>query len=134
MTTKIIIDATDGILGRIAGFAAKQSLLGKSVVIVNCNEVLITGDPRTTINAYKAKISRGGSAQKGPYFPKTPERIMKRTTRGMLSHKQGRGSDALKRVICYNSVPEEFKDAEKISMKRELKGKAIKLSKLSKEL
>ncbi|MBU0761328.1 MAG: 50S ribosomal protein L13 [Nanoarchaeota archaeon] len=134
MTTKIIIDAAEGALGRIAGFAAKQSLLGKEVVIVNCNDAMITGSPRTTIAKYAQKRARGGSAQKGPYFPKSPERIMKRTVRGMLSYKQTRGRQALKRIICYNQTPSEFEDAEKISMKREIKVKAIKLKKLSEEL
>ncbi|MBU0466648.1 MAG: 50S ribosomal protein L13 [Nanoarchaeota archaeon] len=134
MPSQIIIDATDGIMGRIASFAAKQSLLGKEVVIVNCNQTLITGRPRTAITNYQQKRSRGGSSLKGPHFPKSPERIMKRTVKGMLSHRQARGRDALKRVICYNKVPAEFENAEKISLKREIKVKALTLKKLSEEL
>ena len=134
MISKIIIDATGGSMGRIASLAAKQALLGKEVIIVNCNDAVITGRPRTTIAAYEKKRARGGSAQKGPYFPKSPERIMKRTVRGMLSYKQGRGDAAFKRVMCYNSLPEEFKDAEKTSLKKTHHAKTIKLSQLSKEL
>ncbi|MBU0977900.1 MAG: 50S ribosomal protein L13 [Nanoarchaeota archaeon] len=134
MTVKIIIDATQGSLGRVAVLAAKQSLLGKEVAVVNCNEAVLTGNPRTTVAHYQQKRARGGSAQKGPNFPKSPERIMKRTVRGMLSHTQGRGLAALKRIMCYNGLPEEFKTAEKMSLKKVHHAKTIKLSQLSEEL
>ena len=34
----------------------------------------------------------------------------------MLSHKQARGREALKRIKCYNKVPEQYKDVEKKSV------------------
>lgn len=131
---KTIIDAKDGMLGRIAAFAAKQSLLGKEIIILNCNDSLITGNKATTLSKYKQVRARGGTAQRGPYFPKTPERIMKRTIRGMLPHHKGRGRDALKRVMCYNRVPTEFEKSEKLSLSKPIKLKAITLKKLSEEL
>lgn len=134
MNQKIVIDASGGSMGRIAAHAAKQALLGKEVIIVNCNDAVITGQPRTTIKNYQQKRARGGSAQKGPYFPKNPERLMKRTVRGMLSYKQGRGDAAFKKIMCYNSVPEEYKDSEKTSMKKLFHSKTIKLSELNREL
>jgi large subunit ribosomal protein L13 len=132
--TKIIIDATEGVMGRIAAFAAKQSLLGKTIVIVNCEEAIITGPPRVIVAKYLKNRARGGTAQRGPYFPKGPERIMKRTIRGMLSHAQKRGKDALGRIMCYDAVPDEFKDKEKLSMVREIKTKFMTLKRLSQEL
>lgn len=134
METKIVIDASEGVLGRVAAFAAKQSLFGKSVTIVNCNKAIITGNVRGTVANYKQKRARGGSALKGPNFPKSPERLMKRTIRGMLSHRQGRGKEALKRIICYNEVPAEFENSEKISMKREVKTKFVPLTRLESEM
>jgi len=134
MTEKILIDASGGTLGRIASFAAKQSLLGKEVIIINCNNALITGDPRRTIEEYQQKRARGGTAQKGPNFPKSPERLMKRTIRGMLSYKQLRGLTAYKRIICYNSIPEEFKNMKSISLKKNIKTKSIALSRLGREM
>src|SRR3989344_3097656 len=131
---EIVIDATGGVLGRIAAYAAKQSLLGKNVKIVNCRDATITGEKTMILDKYKKARARGGSTQKGPNFPKSPERIMKRTVRGMLSYKQGRGLAAFKRVICYNQTPAEFEKTNKISLKREIKLRAIKLSELSKLL
>ena len=128
---QIVIDATNAILGRLASFAAKQSLLGKSVIIVNCNEVVISGKKSNILTEYKIARARGGSSQRGPNFPKIPERIVKRTVRGMLSYKQGRGRSALDRVICYNAVPAEFVEAKKISSGKEKQIKTIKLSEIA---
>lgn len=134
MKEKIVIDASGGVLGRIAALAAKQSLLGKEVVIINCENALITGNPRRTIDEYKQKRARGGAAQKGPNFPKSPERLMKRTIRGMLSYKKLRGLTAYKRITCYSSTPEEFKDIKTLSMKKKIKTKSIALSRLCREM
>ena len=77
---------------------------------------------------------RGGSSLNGPFFPKYPERIMKRTIRGMLAHMQQRGLDAFKRVMCYNNLPQEYEMKEKITLVRSLTAKTITLAELSKEL
>ncbi len=130
MKEKIIIDASNSVLGRLASFAAKQALLGRQVIILNCNNVLITGRKETIINDYRILFSKGGSSLKGPKIPKVPERIMKRTIRGMLSHKQWRGKKGLKRILCYNSVPEEYQNEEKISLSKKLKIKTITLQEL----
>lgn len=131
---EIIIDATGGIMGRIASFSAKQALLGREIRIVNCNSALISGRARTTFDDYAEKRALGGWSLKGPNISRSSERIMKRAVRGMLSYKQGRGKEALKRIKCYNEVPAEFKGKEMTLMKRKLKVKAIKLKELSKEL
>ncbi len=131
---KIVIDASEGVLGRVAGYAAKQALFGKEVVVVNCNDVMITGRKQNILEKYKRLIAKGGSSLKGPKITKTPERIVKRTIRGMLPHKQARGINALKKVMCYNVVPAEFEKADKIALKRELKTKGINLKELCREL
>ena len=53
MEKQIIINATDGNLGRIASYAAKQALLGKEIIILNCNEAQITGNPKTILAKYQ---------------------------------------------------------------------------------
>ena len=131
MTTQIVIDATNATLGRLSSFIAKQALLGKKVIVVNCSDTIVTGRRSTTISEYQKTRARGGSSLKGPNFPKESFRIVKRTVRGMLSYKQKRGKDALKRVICYNDTPEKLKEAKKITAGRPLKARAIKLSELS---
>jgi large subunit ribosomal protein L13 len=131
----LVIDATNATLGRLASFAAKQSLLGKSVVIINCENAIIAGNRRMIIEQYKkAKVRGGGWALKGPHFPSVPEKIMKRTIRGMLSFRQGRGLEALKRIMCYNSCPSEFESIPRITAGKDKNTTSMTLKELSKEL
>jgi len=132
MNEKIIIDAKDGVVGRIASYAAKQALFGKSVVILNCNDALLTGRRNMILEQYSHMRSRGKGAQKGPIIPRVAEKLMKRTIRGMLEYTQRRGEAALDRIICYNKVPKEFESAKKISLVRELKIRTVKLGEVAK--
>lgn len=131
---QIVIDASGFILGRLASYAAKQSMLGKKVIIVNCDKALVTGRRRMIISEYSAARRRGGTSLNGPHFPKHSDRLVKRTVRGMLSYTQQRGLDALKRIICYNDVPKEYESSKKISSSREIKTKTISIGDLSSEL
>jgi len=131
---KITIDATSGTLGRIASFAAKQALLGKDITIVNCNSALISGRKTSTIREYKQSRARRSSSLKGPHFPSIPEKLMRRTIRGMLPRQYARGTEALKKIRCYNTVPAEFEKVEKLSLKRDLKVKSISLKELHEKL
>jgi len=127
---QIVIDATGGILGRIASYAAKQSLLGKIVFVVNCDSALLTGRTKMIVEEYGEQYRRGGASLKGPIHHKVSEKLVKRTIRGMLSYQQGRGHDAFKRIKCYNKVPRELESAEKYMMVRELKSKTMKVKEL----
>lgn len=125
-----VIDGKNATLGRLSSYAAKQSLLGKKIVIINANEVVIVGDKKNISAKYKDMIQKGGHSLKGPKIIRTPERILKRTIRGMLSHKQTRGSGALDRIRCYNQVPEKYKESKKIVAGKEKRGKFITLKEL----
>ncbi len=107
-----VFDGSNVILGRLASVVAKQALLGKNVVVLNCENVIVSGARKTTIEAYKEIRSKGGHSQKGPYFPTQPAMIVKRTIRGMLSHKEGRGAGAFKKIKCYEGIPKEFAEAK----------------------
>lgn len=129
---KLVIDADEGLMGRIASFAAKQALLGKTISIVNCEKSIISGRKNTVVNTYKAKLAKGGTAQKGPYIKRTSEGIFKRAVRGMLPWSKTRGREAFKRVKCYEGVPSEFEKAEKIGFKKEFYNPFITLKDLLK--
>ena len=131
---EIIIDASNALLGRLASYAAKQSLLGHTVIIINCNEVVISGNRRSVIEHYQRVKKRGGSALNGPFFSRMPERIVKRTIRGMLPYKQGRGEAALDRIRCYNVTPIEYIESKKIKAGKEKPVHTLSLKEVSKEL
>tara|TARA_Y100000310_G_scaffold278075_1_gene296302 strand:+ start:303 stop:707 length:405 start_codon:yes stop_codon:yes gene_type:complete len=131
MSPKLVIDGRNAILGRLSSYVAKQALLGNEISILNCDEVIISGKPKSIIGEYKVKRERGGSALTGPFFPRATERIIKRTIRGMLPYRKERGATAMKNIKCYKGVPEEFKDSKKIVSGKEKNLRNISISKLA---
>ena len=105
----MIIDAKDLILGRMITVIAKKALLGEKIDIVNCEKAIILGDKKNVLGKYKQRTNRGGPFH-GPFIPKMPDRFVRRAVRGMLPYKKERGRMAFKRVMCYISVPDVFKD------------------------
>ena len=108
---EIIIDAEERVVGRLASRAAKEALKGNSIFVVNVEKAIISGNPKATEKFFFEKVERGDPYH-GPFYPKTPEGIMKRVIRGMLPYKKPLGKKALKRVKVYKGIPEEFKDRE----------------------
>jgi large subunit ribosomal protein L13 len=116
--TKIIIDAEGEVRGRVASFAAKQSLQGHDIVVLNCEKALISGDNVMNIQDFKLRRAlNNNKPEKGPFFSKDPEKMMKRTIRGMLpDFRIGRGREAWKKIRCYMGVPEEFKKEKPLKL------------------
>ncbi len=110
-----VIDADGLILGRLASMTARALLKGETIVIVNAEKSVISGRKAYTFQRYKQYYDRG-SREKGPYFPRMPERILKRTIRGMLPYKKQRGREALARLRVYRGLPAEFEGVEKESL------------------
>lgn len=133
----IIIDGKDLILGRFAAFAAKQALLGEEVHIVNVELAVITGDKRKTIDSFKQKRERGAPLV-GPFFPRMPDRIVKRSIRGMLDYNAPRGKVAFARIKCHIGVPTQFAGKEMVSFEKmhvdKTHAKYITIKEISREL
>lgn len=131
---EIIFNAENAIAGRLASTAAKQLLKGKRVRIVNAEKAVMTGDRFYTINHFKERRERG-DPYKGPFFPKTPDRMLKRMVRGMMPYKKPLGKKAFQHLRVYLSIPAEMKDREFISLPRKGEEKKyITLDELSKQL
>lgn len=112
----MIVDGTDLILGRLASFVARQALLGETMQVVNCEKIIITGDKKLVLANYVQKRERG-TPKDGPFIHRYPDRLLKRTIRGMVGYKTPRGREAFKRIRCYLGVPEELKDQKAMSIK-----------------
>ncbi len=106
-----IIDAEGATLGRLSTVVAKALLRGEEIVIINSEKAVISGKKRMIKEEYK-KRRELGTYRKGPFFPRMPDRIVKRSIRGMLPYQTPHGRAALKRLKCYIGIPEEFKDRE----------------------
>ena len=128
-----IIDGKNAVMGRLASYAAKQALQGEDIVIVNCDQVIITGNKRDIKESFEIKRTKVGSGQKGPKILRSSDRIVKRAIRGMLpNHRRGRGKIAFQKIKCYVGVPKEFEETKKIVAGKERKSKYIAVKKISK--
>lgn len=133
-----VIDASGLILGRLSSVVAKRLLEGDTISIVNAEKAVISGSKVTTFKEYQQARQRG-IREKGPYYPRRPDRLLKRTIRGMLPYKRQRGRDALSRLRVYVGVPEELageelSSVEAASMSRLSTIKYIELGELSRRL
>lgn len=134
----MIIDATGLVLGRLASVAAKSLLSGEEVKIVNAEKALITGRRDSIFEDYGQTRARGHK-ERGPYFPRRPEMILKRTVRGMLPYKMRRGRDAFSMLRIYVGIPRELKgmpleQPAAAKMRTESNNKYIELGALSRRL
>lgn len=122
-----LIDGKGAIMGRVASYAAKEALKGEEVVIVNCLQIVITGNKKFILEKFRRKRKMTGSGQRGPIHSRSSEKIMKRAIRGMLpNYRTGRGREAFKRIRCYNTIPKEYEGKEFIKFEQ----KKFKINKL----
>ena len=107
----ILIDAKDQVLGRLASEVAKLVLNGETVNVVNAEKAVITGSPEMIFKEFRVKRARGDPYH-GPFYPRSPEMIFKRTVRGMLPYRTTRGGQAFKRFKAFISIPAGFQGKE----------------------
>ncbi|HID25376.1 MAG TPA: 50S ribosomal protein L13 [Thermoplasmata archaeon] len=106
-----VIDASGAVLGRLGSIVAKRLLEGEEIVVVNAEKTVVTGKKQFLRKEYTWK-REVGTQRKGPFFPRIPDRFVKRTIRGMLPYQTPRGRAAYKRLRCYIGVPKEFEGKE----------------------
>lgn len=104
----LVVDASDCILGRVASEVAQRALDGERVAIVNAEDAVITGDKEDIFETYRKRLQLGSDS--GPYYPRRPDTIFKRSVRGMLPYKKPRGREALDGVRVYVGNPYETDD------------------------
>ncbi|ESP89467.1 50S ribosomal protein L13 [Candidatus Halobonum tyrrellensis] len=98
-----VVDARDCIMGRVASEVAQRALDGERVAVVNAERAVITGNPETTMEKYRTRSELG--SDRGPEYPKRPDRIFKRSIRGMVPYKKPRGREAFENVRVYVGNP-----------------------------
>lgn len=131
---EIIIDAEGSVLGRMASTVAKRLLTRERIIIVNAEKAVISGKRKSIINEAK-RFLQVGHPKKGPYHPRRPDEIVKRTIRGMLPRRKPKGQQAYKRLRVYIGVPDELREREFVRLFEADAGKLkcpyIKVSELS---
>lgn len=109
-----VIDASGLIMGRLSSSVAKDLLLNEEteIAIINAEKCIVSGSKKRVIEQFitRRELNHG---RKGPFYPRMPDMILKRTIRGMLPYQQERGRQALKRVKVYIGEPAEFKNVKR---------------------
>ena len=91
--TTYVFNADGLIMGRLASIVAELLIKAAredrddKVIIINSEKAIVSGRPRSVLNTYQAKYKLN-HPRKGPFFPRMPDMIMKRTVRGMLPYQR----------------------------------------------
>ena len=101
----VVVDARDCIMGRVASQVAERALNGDSVAVINAEQAVITGREGQIMEKFQDRRRHG--SDRGPEYPKRPDRIFKRSIRGMIPHKTSRGREAFERVRVYVGNPHD---------------------------
>jgi large subunit ribosomal protein L13 len=132
-----LINAEGLILGRLASKVAKKLLNGEEVIIVNAEKSVLSGKKKSKVAEAK-EFLEVGAPMRGPFHSRRPDRIMRKTVRGMLPFKQPKGKNAYKKLRIFMGVPDELRDQEMDTFTEaqaaKLKGPYLTLAELAKEV
>jgi len=136
-TPVALVNADGLILGRMASKVAKKLLNGEKVIIVNAEKAVLSGKKKSKVAEAKEFLEVGAPRQ-GPFHYRRPDRILRKTVRGMLPFKQPKGKQAYKKLKVFIGVPEDLKGQQMITLKEaeaaKLKGPYFTLAELAKEI
>ncbi|MES3516170.1 MAG: 50S ribosomal protein L13 [Natronomonas sp.] len=130
-----VVDARDCILGRVASQVAERALDGETIAVVNAEGAVITGAEEDVMSVYRKRVEVG--SDRGPHYPKRPDRLFKRSIRGMLPYKTQHGREAFENVRVYIGNPYDDDDAEVLedtSLDRLSNIKFVQLGEISEKL
>ena len=106
-----VVNADRLILGRMATTVAKRLLMGDEVVVVNAEKAVISGRKGNKVTEAKEFLAVGG-VNRGPYHYRRPDRIVRKTIKGMLPFQQPKGKEAYRRLKVFIGVPEDLKNVK----------------------
>ncbi|MBI4177698.1 MAG: 50S ribosomal protein L13 [Candidatus Aenigmarchaeota archaeon] len=102
-----VIDATGKVCGRLASVVAKLLLNGEEISIINAEKAVVSGSPESIARLYKVRLDRGDK-YKGPFLSRLPDRMLKRTVRGMLPYKKSSGRNAFRKLRVFVGAPKDL--------------------------
>jgi large subunit ribosomal protein L13 len=135
-------------MGRLASTVADLLLKAArddrddKVIIINSEKAIVSGRPRSVLNTYQAKYKLN-HPRKGPFFPRMPDMIMKRTVRGMLPYqRKSSGRRALRNLRVEigcpshleSDLPEGHESGDDSKIRRALPDRFILLGEISANL
>src|SRR4030043_2433768 len=132
-----LINADGLILGRMASKVAKRLLNGEELIIVNAEKIILSGKKKSKVAEAK-QFLEVGAPERGPFHYRRPDRIVRKTVRGMLPMDKVKGKNALAKLQVFMGVPEELKNQKPESVPdaqaTKLRGPQFTLAELAKEI
>lgn len=107
-----LIDATGSKLGRLASILAKKLLSGETLVVLNAEKAIITGEKRASLERYFLLVRRKQRRSfKTPTVisPHSPENILRTSIVRMLPRKKSLGRTAAERLKVFLNIPERYR-------------------------
>jgi large subunit ribosomal protein L13 len=136
-TSAAVVNGEGLILGRMCSKIAKRLLNGEQIIVVNAEKIIISGKKKSKVAEAKEFLDVG-APERGPFHSRRPDRIVRKTVRGMVPWKQPKGKNAYKRLKVYMGVPNELKDqtmeTDKYALASKLKGPHFTLGELAIEI
>jgi large subunit ribosomal protein L13 len=145
----LVYDATDKILGRLASLVAKQLMAARKtgreqrIIIYNAEHAVVSGSRTRVLANYGSKYKLN-HPRKGPFYPRMPDQILKRTVRGMLPYQKnssGRGALRDLRVmigkpinLTGDDLPDGHALGDTVPIDRPLPLKFVRLGEISSSL
>ncbi|XP_078001433.1 large ribosomal subunit protein uL13-like isoform X2 [Glandiceps talaboti] len=119
----LLIDGRGHLLGRLASIVAKTVLQGQRVVVVRCEDIVISGSLYRNKLKYLQFLRKRTNTKpsRGPYHFRAPSRVLWRVIRGMLPHKLARGAEALDRLKVFEGIPPPYDKQKKFVVPSALK-------------
>ena len=136
-TSTVVVNAEGLILGRMCSKIAKRLLNGEEIIIVNAEKTVLSGKKKSKVAEAK-QFLEVGAPERGPFHSRRPDRIVRKTVRGMVPWRQPKGKNAYKRLKVYMGVPKELKDMKMETVEQaqstKLKGPHFTLAELAVEV
>jgi large subunit ribosomal protein L13 len=129
----MIINADGAILGRLAAKISKQLLKNENVIVINSEKVVISGNPKAVFKRFHEK-RKIGDPLKGPYYPRYPDKILKRVVRGMIPYKKDKGRKAFRKLKVFIGNPDNLEGQKLSKSSNDLNCKFVTLGEVCKRL
>merc|ERR1712055_330191 len=106
----LLIDAAGHLKGRLGAFVAKLLLQGQVVKILRCEQIMLSGPFYRNKAIFLSYLRKrcNVNPRRGPFHFRAPSKIFYKCVRGMLPIKTNRGREALKRLSCFEGIPQKY--------------------------
>jgi large subunit ribosomal protein L13Ae len=120
---EIIIDGRGHMVGRLASKVAKELLRGQRVVVVRCEQLVLSGSlfrNNLKFHEFLGKSNNSNPRRNFKHF-RSPARMFWRSLRGMLPHKELRGAAALNSLKVFEGIPYPYDQRKRMVVPEALK-------------